>query len=82
MAPEFMASSQPTYEADCFYFGLVCIELFTGQIPDPALSDLVAIDNRCRGSTPAKPDMMSERVWSLAKSRLTLETPTDGQYRK
>ncbi|KAK7679435.1 hypothetical protein QCA50_017489 [Cerrena zonata] len=66
MAPELLQSSKPTFATDSFAFGFVTIELFTGEIPDPDLSDTEVVDKIRHGIFPARPNTMSEEVWSLA----------------
>ncbi|KAK7682330.1 hypothetical protein QCA50_014534 [Cerrena zonata] len=67
LAPESIQAIEPSEKADIFSFGFVCIELFTGEIPFPALSDQDVVEKSRRGEIPEKPDNMPEEVWFLAK---------------
>ncbi|KAK7687722.1 hypothetical protein QCA50_008938 [Cerrena zonata] len=68
MAPEYLRSGKPTPATDRFAFGFVCIEILTGEVPFPTLSDHAAITLTLKGTLPARPGRMPERVWSLVNT--------------
>ncbi|KAK7683038.1 hypothetical protein QCA50_013710 [Cerrena zonata] len=73
MAPEYLNSSIPTFEADVFSFGFVAIELYTGEIPSPEFSDDDFIDRTCSGVFPSMPHSISAAVWTLVNGCWMLE---------
>ncbi|KAK7680554.1 hypothetical protein QCA50_016335 [Cerrena zonata] len=68
LAPEVLDNSDPSSSSDSFCFGLVCIEIYTGEIHFPDLLDARAIDNMSQGRFPSKPNTMPDQVWALASA--------------
>ncbi|KAI0283732.1 kinase-like domain-containing protein, partial [Russula brevipes] len=83
LAPErvtFASVTPPTLETDVWSFGLLCLEVFTGENPYNSYSDVFVPVLLSRGTTPEHPGStavgLSPRMWELMQSCWAID-PTE-----
>ncbi|KAK1224258.1 hypothetical protein PQX77_012836 [Marasmius sp. AFHP31] len=65
-APELLwGGSDPTFATDIYSFGLVCIEVYSGQAPFAKLNEAAVLMAMHQGKRPSQPPRMPEDVWAL-----------------
>ena len=65
-------NSRPTKESDCYAFGMVILEVFTGQPPFPRYTGLTVMKKVVEGERPGRPQGTCE-VWFTDDLWKTLE---------
>ncbi|KAK7685551.1 hypothetical protein QCA50_011418 [Cerrena zonata] len=74
MAPEVLKGANRSPSSDVFSFGLVCIEIFTGNVPFPQVICTEACRQMMNGERPDRPETMPDECWHLVKQCLDVRS--------
>ncbi|KAK7054448.1 hypothetical protein VNI00_003646 [Paramarasmius palmivorus] len=73
MAPELLFSPVDSHHrrtpaSDIYAYGCVCVEVYTGKPPFPDIGEAKVILEVSTGKRPKRPNVISDRLWSLVQS--------------